>query len=311
MTGMALRQMTLEDATEVAELIYASINVWYRDNGHSEIQFQGGPGITEVFFETYDALEPGSTVVAVNPASGRIMGSCFYHPRSTHVGLGIMNVHPNYFGLGVAKALMQHICDYTDSNGHSALRLTSSALNLDSYALYTKHGFVPRLAYQDMWVAVPEGGLGASFPGRDRVRPATPADAPLMEALELEVSGVSRGPDYSHAIENVQGFWGAAVLEAAAGGIDGYMISSGHAAMNIIGPLVARTEDDAIALVAHALDLYPGRTPLVLVPVERRTIVEQMYAWGARISELHFCQVRGEFQPFRGVSMPTFMLETA
>jgi hypothetical protein len=97
----------------------------------------------------------------------------------------------------------------------------------------------------------------------------------------------------------------------ASGGIDGYSISSGHAAMNIIGPLVARTDDDAIALVSHALDLYPGRAPLVLVPAERRTIVEQMYAWGARISELHFCQVRGEFQPFRGVNMPTFMLESA
>ena len=81
--------------------------------------------------------------------------------------------------------------------------------------------------------------------------------------------------------------------------------------MNIVGPLVARTDEDALALVSHALDLYPGRTPLVLVPSERRAIVEQMYAWGGRISELHFCQVRGEFQPFRGVSMPTFMLETA
>ena len=311
MTEMGLRQMTREDATEVAELIYASINVWYRDNGHPEIQFQGGPAITEVFYETYEALEPGASVVAVSPASGRIMGSCFFHPRPTHVGLGIMNVHPNYFGLGVAKALLKHICDFTDSNGYRALRLTSSALNLDSFALYSKNGFVPRLAYQDMWVAVPPGGLGASGPGRDRVRSAAPADAHSMEALELEISGVSRGPDYAHTIENAQGFWDAAVLDGASGGIDGYLISSGHAAMNIIGPLVARTEDDAIALLSHALDLYPGRAPLVLIPVERRKIVEQMYAWGARNSELHFCQVRGDFQPFRGVSTPTFMLETA
>jgi predicted N-acetyltransferase YhbS len=311
MREMDLRQMTPEDASEVAELIYASINVWYRDNGHPEIQFQGGPGVTEVFYETYHALAPGATVVAVSRASGRIMGSCFFHPRPTHVGLGIMNVHPNYFGLGVAKALVQHICDYTDAHDHPALRLTSSALNLDSFALYSRHGFIPRLAYQDMWVKVPQGGLGPSVPGRDRVRPAAPADAPAMEALELEVSGVSRGPDYAHAIENEQGFWSAAVLEGAAGGIDGYAISSGHTAMNIIGPLVARTDDDAIALVSHALDLYPGRAPLVLVPAERRKIVEQMYAWGARISELHFCQVRGKFQQFHGVSMPTFMLESA
>jgi hypothetical protein len=132
-----------------------------------------------------------------------------------------------------------------------------------------------------------------------------------MEALELEIAGVSRGPDYAHAIKNEQGFWDAAVIESASGDIDGYLISSGHAAMNVMGPCVARTEEDAIALLARALDVYAGRAPLALVPVERRKIVEQMYAWGARNSELHFCQVRGEFQPFHGVSMPTFLLETA
>jgi GNAT superfamily N-acetyltransferase len=311
MGELELRAMTPADATEVAELIYASINVWYRDNGHPEIRFQGDPSVTEVYFETYEALAPGANVVAVNPASGRIMGSCFFHPRPTHVGLGIMNVHPNYFGAGVGKALLVHVCDFTDSNDYRALRLTSSALNLDSFALYNRAGFVPRLAYQDMWVAVPEGGLGASPPGRDRVRVASPADAAAMEALELEISGVSRGPDYAHTIENAQGFWDTAVIEGPSGDIDGYLISSGHAAMNIMGPLVARTEEDAIALLSHALDLYGGRAPLALVPVERRKIVDQMYAWGARNSELHFCQVRGEFQPFRGVSMPTFMLETA
>jgi GNAT superfamily N-acetyltransferase len=311
MSELELRTMTPADATEVAELIYASINVWYRDNGHPEIQFRGGPATTEVFYETYDALAPGANVVAVNPASGRIAGSCFFHPRPTHVGLGIMNVHPNYFGAGVGKALLGYICDFTDSNGYRALRLTSSALNLDSFALYNRAGFVPRLAYQDMWVAVPEEGLGASPPRRDRVRTATPSDAAAMEALELEIAGVSRGPDYAHAIENARGFWDAAVIEGRSGDIDGYLISSGHSAMNIMGPLVARTEEDAIALLSHALDLYAGRAPLALVPVERRAIVEQMYAWGARNSELHFCQVRGEFQPFRGISMPTFMLETA
>lgn len=311
MGEMELRTMTPADASEVAELIYASLNVWYRDNGHPEIQFQGGPSVTEVFYETYEALVPGSNVIAVNPASGRIMGSCFFHPRPTHVALGIMNVHPNYFGAGVGKALLRHICDFTDTNGYRALRLTSSALNLDSFALYNRAGFVPRLAYQDMWVAVPEGGLGASRPGRDRVRPATSADTAAMEALELELSGVSRGPDYAHTVANAQGFWDVAVIESASGDLDGYLIASGHAAMNIMGPLVARTEEDAIALLAHALDLYPGRAPLALVPMERRRIVEQMYDWGARNSELHLCQVRGEFQPFRGVSMPTFMLETA
>jgi GNAT superfamily N-acetyltransferase len=306
-----LRAMAPDDCAELAELIYASINVWYRDNGHPEIRFQGGPRIAEAFYETYGDLNPGGHVVAVNPETGRLMGSCFFHPRPTHVGLGIMNVHPNYFGTGVGRALLDYVCEFTDSNGYRALRLTSSGLNLDSFSLYTRAGFVPRLAYQDMWIAVPEGGLGTSPAGVERVRDAEPGDAEAMERLELEIAGVSRGPDYAYTIENARRFWHAFALEGPGGGLDGYLICSGHQAMNILGPLVARTEDDALALLARGFDLYPGRTPLALVPVERRRIVEQMYAWGARNSELHFCQVRGEFQSFTGVSMPTFMLETA
>jgi GNAT superfamily N-acetyltransferase len=305
-----LRAMMPEDKTEVAELIYASINVWYRDNGHPEIQFRGGPRITEVFFETYNDLTPGANVVAVSPETGRLMGTCFYHPRQTHVALGIMNVHPNYMGQGVGRALLDYVCSYTDSNGYGALRLTSSALNLDSFSLYTRAGFVPRLAYQDMWIAVPEGGLDAAPRGVDRVRDAKLEDAPAMEALELELAGVTRGPDYRYTIANAPGFWHVFVVEGS-GGIDGYLVCSGHRAMNILGPLVARSETDALALLARGFDRYRGRAPLCLPPVERSKIVETLYSWGARNSEIHFCQVRGEFQPFSGVSMPTFMLETA
>jgi GNAT superfamily N-acetyltransferase len=308
---MELRPMTPDDRFEVAELIHASINVWYRDNGHPEIRFHGGPRVTEVFYESYNGLTPGCNVVAVNGETGRIMGSCFYHPRETHVALGIMNVHPNYFGRGVGRALLAHICDFTDSNGYRSLRLTQSALNLDSFSLYTRAGFVPRWAYQDMYLPVPAGGLGLSPPGADRVRDATLDDVPAMVDVELDVSGVNRELDFRYLVENAQGFWHAAVVERPEGGIDGFMISSGHQAMNILGPCVARSEEAAGALVARELDQYPGRTPLFLAPVECEQLVRQAYEWGARNSELHFCQVRGEFRPFRGVNMPTFMLETA
>src|SRR4029450_1138689 len=117
------------------------------------------------FYEVYSALEPGCAVVAENTRTGRLMGSCFYHPRKHHVSLGIMNVHPNYFGGGVARALLQHIIDYTERRGCKALRLTSSALNLDSFSLYNRAGFVPRYAYQDMFLKVPERGLQRSLAG--------------------------------------------------------------------------------------------------------------------------------------------------
>lgn len=310
MESMRLRAMTAEDRYEVAELIYCSINSWYQLHGMPQI-FRGGPQVTEVFYDVYNALEPGCTVVAENTRTSRLMGSCFYHPRPHHVALGIMNVHPNYFGQGVGRALLQYIIDFTDNNGYKALRLTQSALNLDSFSLYNRAGFVPRQAYQDMLLPVPAGGLSHSTPGVEHIRDATLDDVPKMAELEMEVSGVTREQDYRYCIENAQGFWHVAVYQGSGGGIDGFMISSAHPAMNMLGPAVARTEEQAAALILRELDLHRGRSPVFLVPADRPKLVRQMYNWGARNCELHFCQVRGEFQPFQGVNMPTFILETA
>jgi GNAT superfamily N-acetyltransferase len=297
------------DRSEVAELIYGSINVWYEKHGRPPL-FAGGPRVTEVFHDVYKALAPGCNVVAEHPETGRLMGSCFYHPRRHHVSLGIMNVHPNYFGFGVGRVLLQHIIDFTESKGYKALRLTSSALNLDSFSLYNRAGFVPRCAFQDMLIQVPADGMKQSLSGAERVRPATLADVPKMIELEMHVSGISREEDYRYCITNEAGFWHAAVYENARGGIDGFMLSSGHPALNMLGPCLALSEDVAAALILKELDQYKGRMPVFLIPVERSKLVRQMYDWGARNCELHFCQVRGEFKPFQGISMPSFLPET-
>ena len=304
-----LRPMTDDDRFEVADLIYASINVWYGRRGMADI-FNGGPEVTEIFYDVYNALTPGCNVVAEHPRTARLMGSCFYHPRERHVSLGIMTVHPNYYGRGVGGQLLRHIIDYTESHGYNALRLTQSAMNLDSFSLYNRYGFVPRYAYQDMYIDVPETGFHESTPLDDRVRDATLADVPAMAALESEVAGITREPDYRYCIENALGLWSVRVFETPRGDVDGFMISCGHTAMNMLGPCVARGEPEAAALLRHALNTYPGRSPVFLVPMEKESLVRQMYDWGARNCELHLCQVRGEFQPFRGVNMPSFLPET-
>jgi hypothetical protein len=48
----------------------------------------------------------------------------------------------------------------------------------------------------------------------------------------------------------------------------------------------------------------------LLAPVDAPHLVRQLYAWGARVCELHFGQVRGPWTPPRGIVMPTFMPET-
>jgi GNAT superfamily N-acetyltransferase len=304
-----LRAMASGDRARLAELICSSTNAWYRRNGRPEI-FPGGPATTALFAETYEALDPGCGMVAERLADGRLLGSCFVHPRETHVALGIMNVDPASFGAGVARALLRQVTDLADARGQPA-RLVSSAMNLDSFSLYSRAGFVPRCVYQDLCLEVPAAGLAVESPaGAGCVRPARASDIPAMVALELEVSGIRREQDWRFLIANAAGIWGMQVCEAPGGGLAGFLGSVRHPGSTMLGPGVARDEVTAAALIHAGLQGLRGRKPVFLVPCGYGDLVRTLYRWGARNCELHLAQVRGQAQPFRGVTMPTFMPET-
>lgn len=304
-----VRPMSPDDRAQVAGLIQVSLNFWYRLHGRPPI-FSGNPMAADIFFEVYSALEPGCGIVAQDTASGLLAGSCFYHPRPHHVGLGIMNVHPNYFGTGAGSALLRYIIGLAEREA-KPVRLTSSALNLDSFSLYTRHGFVPRQVFQDMVLVVPAGGLGDAPAGAARVRDAGLDDIAAMAALELAVSGISRETDYRFAIENPLGCLHASVYESDSGAIDGFILSITHRSFQMVGPCVARSERQAEALILNELDrFFRGRPALFLLPADQAALVARMYDRGARNVELHLCQVRGRFQPFAGISTPAFLPET-
>jgi GNAT superfamily N-acetyltransferase len=309
MDQMRLRRMEAADRSEVAELICVSMNYGFLERGLPP-RFPGGPAAADVFFQVYEALDPGCGVVAVSTQNGRLMGSCFFHPRPTHVSVGIMNVHPNYFRQGVARALLRHVVDFAEGQ-QKPLRLVSSAMNLDSFSLYTRAGFVPCRAYQDMFVPVPERGLGHPVAGAEQVREARADDVAAISQLEQELVGIRRDQDFRYCIENREGFWHASVYEGDRGGLEGFMLSSGHPGCNMIGPGLARTEQQAAALVLAELDRQRGRRPVLLLPVDCGRLVQQMYRWGGRNCEMHFSQVRGDSRPPGGVNMPTFLPETA
>jgi GNAT superfamily N-acetyltransferase len=310
MPDFRLRAATSADRFEVAELICVSTNYWYQKRA-SPPMFRSGPEPVDVFWQVYEALDPGCCVVAENSHTGRLMGSCFYHPREHHVSLGIMNVHPNYFGRGVARELLNFITGFADRHGFPAVRLVQSASNLDSFSLYTRAGFVPRQAYQDMLVQVPPAGLGVEIPAAAQIRPATPHDVAAMIELELEVSGICREKDYRHFIANEAGVWQSLVYEGPGRRLEGFMFSLKHPGLSMIGPGVTRHWQQAASLLLTALDRYRGGAGFFLVPVECHEMVQQLYALGARNCEIHFAQVRGQFQPLRGISMPVFLPESA
>lgn len=303
-----LRPLNDNDRSEYAELVHSSFNAWYWKKGWCADYFRCPPQDAAIFYDIYNDLTPEMSVAAVNRQTGRIIGACFFHPREYHVSLGIMSVHPSYFGQGIGKALVRHIVDFSEAKGYRSIRLVGSAINMDSFSLYNKAGFVPVKSYHDMVIQVPQGGVGGKV--HERVRDARVDDARVMGELEFEISGIKRLQDYLYTIENRRGLFEVKVIEDAMGGLDGFMISIRHPALNMIGPGVARTEETAAALIHACLERYSGEGVLTVIPMDSGNLVRQMYDWKARNVETHLCQVRGDFMPFKGISIPSFLPET-
>jgi GNAT superfamily N-acetyltransferase len=305
----SIRLATPSDRSEIMDLICVSLNYWYRGIGRPTL-IPRGPDACSVFLDVYEAIDPGCCVVAEEPRTGRLMGSCFFHPRETHFSLGIMNAHPNYFGRGAAAALLRYITALADRQG-KPIRLVSSAMNLDSYSLYTRAGFSAIQLYQDM--IVPADRVEEDLAGVDvsRVRPAVAADVPAIAELEWRVSRIRRENDWRFFIDNAMGIWHVSVHGETGGKINGVLASVNHPGNNMLGPgVMVNDAAVAVALIAAELCHHAGRTPVFLVPADHRELIRTLYARGARNLELHVAQVRGEFTPFDGISMPTFMPET-
>ena len=305
---MKMRAMQRADWPAVAALIHLSTNYWYETHGRSKI-FTAGPDSTLLFCRVYEELDPGCCVLAEDEASGQIIGSCFFHPRETHISLGIMNAHPSWAGRGVAAQLLRHIINEAEHR-HLPLRLVSSALNLDSFSLYSRNGFVPRATYQDMILAVPEAGVPLAAADAARMRDAQLADVSALRDLELAINHISREKDYRYFIENRAGIWHSSVFLDAEGKVEGFLASVSDPGSMMIGPGFARTDAQAAALLKRELNARRGQTLVWLVPVDRPALVHACYELGARNCEIHLAQTRGAWQAPDGVNMPTFMPET-
>lgn len=305
---LSIRTMRQSDYEQVTELIYDSTNEWYLAQNRGQI-FTGPKSNASIFCRVYETLDPGCCLVAVDDKANRIAGSCFYHPRETHYSLGIMNVHPDYFGMGVASMLLRKIIDKCEQAA-LPLRLVSSAVNLDSYSLYNRYGFVPQTIYQDMIITVPEAGLTDPPDNISNIRTATKDDINEMADLEMRVHGLGREKDIRYFIENHDHIWHTLIHEDN-NEITGWLVSVNDPGSCMVGPGVMTNEQTAINLIYAQLDHLRGKTPVTLIPATCRQMIDAMYHWGAKNCELHFTQVRGKTYQIDGIALPTFMPETA
>ena len=169
--------------------------------------------------------------------------------------------------------------------------------------------------YQDILFTVPETGLDCEPPKlASQVRPITVEDIPAMVALERDVVGIERERDLRYFHDNALGIWHGSIIEdpeSAKEEVAGFLHSVRHPASNMVGPGVARTSNQALALIYTELAQHRGGAAVVLAPTSATDVVQTLYDWGGRNCELHFSQVRGASQPITdGIVFPTFMPET-
>lgn len=307
---IVLRPLTRGDRDEYCEVLRGAFNKWYWDHGWGQDYFRCPANEAGIFFDIYDDISHGHSVAAFDEKNGEMAGACFYHPRQHHVSLGVMSVNPDYFGRGVGKQLVQHIVDFTRANNYESLRLVGSAINMDSFSLYNRAGFVPRQSYHDMILQVRADGGNFRAGLENKVRDAAPRDVVAIGELEFELNGIRRDGDYAYCIEDPRDCLHASVIENRDGGIDGFMAALRHPALNMIGPAFARTEEQMLALLARELPRFKGEVVLFVIPMDKRLLVETLYDWGARNVETHLFQVWGKFPGFKGVNLPSFLPET-
>jgi len=299
-----------DESNIVAQLIHRGLAVWYEDRLGQGERFGTEWEPFLIFPEVYEVLDPGGSIVARDESSGQLIGVCFVHPRETHHSVGIVVTAPEAAGRGVAKAMVsQAIADARAAS--KPVRLVSSLLNLDSYSLYTRLGFVPGAVLQDLLFVVPESGLAIEAPvGVDQVRLARADEAAALADFEMSLQGIRREGDYRFFLGNTVSLWRVLVSENRDGEMNGVMVVSLNPAMPMLGPGVTQDAETACALVWTALSELPGKSYVLLAPASQSDLIQTFYSWGARNVELHVSQVCGDAPVQRGIGFPTFLPES-
>lgn len=308
-----LTTLSKEDHPTVASLIHRSLVDWYESRLRQGHRFGDSAEPFMLIPEVYEALDPNEAIVARDDGTQNILGVCFVHPRETHFSIGIVATSPEAAGRGVARAMMNEALHRAEAAG-KPVRLVSSLLNLDSFSLYTKLGFVPRTVYQDLLITVPTDGMQTLSPApkdTSQIRLAKPDEAARLADYEASLQGIRRERDYQFFLDNQVGKWQVWVSETPEGELDGVLVIGLTASTRMLGPGVATHEHSAAALIWHALDTQPNETYVVLVPATSSALIQTLYRWRARNIELHVAQAYGDTPIGTGISFPVFLPESA
>ena len=189
-----------------------------------------------------------------------------------------MNVSPYFFGQGIAGSLLKRIIGIAEDQS-LPVRLVSSAQNLDSFSLYSRQGFAPTQAFQDMYLEVPKEGLDIELFSKLRVANAHMEDVEDM-ADWRKIFVESKGKKISSILSKTKRYLENRTLQERSRSITWISFICGSSSLRMIGPGVA-SEKVAVSMLADQLENFRGKTPVFLLPVTAKLAVQSAYSWGA------------------------------
>lgn len=175
----------------------------------------------------------------VGMRDGRLVASAMWWPYGdSHATLGVIIVAPEEQGAGIGKRLMQTLL--TQAEGRTLMLNATVA----GEPLYARLGFRPVGGVRQQHghvlpIAAPDLDAG------ERLRPASSADLPILEALDRGATGLER----RQALIALLGCGECVILERN-GQPAGFSILRAFGRGHVIGPVVAENETDARKLIA-------------------------------------------------------------
>lgn len=227
-----------------------------------------------------------SGVVAV--MDDRIVGSNFLLHSDYIAGIGPITVDPRYQSCGIGRALMQWVLNEAQRLNIRQIRLFQEAINTTSLSLYTSLGFT----WRDSAALMKSNPAEQDDPS---IRPLTPEDLKSIESLSLLSYGFSRAKDAAQLLAaEIPGF-----LREREGRAVGYLISS------LFGHAGAETEDDLLALIAHAARHVPLPFAVFICPLSQPNLFRRALTQHHRTIKVLSYMSFGEFSPPPGIYLPS------
>lgn len=174
----------------------------------------------------------------------RVVGSAMWFPFGPrHVTIGMVITSPRLQSYGAGHWLMRHVLQQAGKR-HRILNATREATRL-----YISLGFTPiGRVYQHQGIVRQVRTSSAN------AREATAADHPAILALDYEATGVDRSKLLDDLLVRSR-----AVVTERKGVIRGVALCHRFGRGHTIGPVIAETESDAMAVVQPHLEAHQGR----------------------------------------------------